>query len=166
MSINRGSQYKVICSSLIPILIVLCSAGAQSNNKIRLALITDEAGGLDKSPLVSLLETQLSQTEGIQVLERAQIDKILQEQQLSLAGLLERNSIIEAGRLLRADAFILLSRESSSTDTKLSQPIPVDELDEVLPKTDNVPKGQLIRVRVAETAHGLRLLDRFEELIK
>jgi len=137
---------------------------AQSNATINIAVVVDKTSGLDKSPLISLLEVQLSQKQGIELLERSAIDEILREQQLSLAGLLDRDAIVEAGQLLRADAFILLSQESPGAETRPTRQQPVDEFDEDLSQPDNSTKGKLIRVRVVETAHGLRLLDRFEEL--
>ncbi len=122
---------------------ILLTAGislANSNKTISIAIITDKASDLSKSPLVSLLEVELSQKEGIQLLERAEIDKILDEQKLSAAGLLDRNTAVKIGKLLRADAFLILSLESRIQDA-----------------------NDLIRVRFAETAHGVRLLDYFEE---
>ncbi len=116
------------------------SVFAGSDKKTNLALIADKTSSLDKSPLFSLLEVELSQKEGINLLERAAIDKILQEQQLSAAGLLDRNTAIKIGKLLRADAFIILSLENQTQDA-----------------------NDLIRIRVSETAHGLRLLDSFEQ---
>ncbi|MBN1975426.1 MAG: hypothetical protein JW787_17450 [Sedimentisphaerales bacterium] len=113
---------------------------ANSNEKISIALIADKASGLDKSPLVSLLEVELSQKKGIQLLERAAIDKIIEEQKLNASGLLDRNTAIKIGKLLRADAFIILSLESQMKDA-----------------------NDLVRVRISETAHGLRLADFFEQ---
>jgi len=110
---------------------------------VRVALIADKASGLHKSPLVSLLEVELSRKDNIQLLERAEIDKILQEQQLSVAGLLQRHSAVKVGRLLRVDAFLLLSTEAD--------------------KDQKQNRNKLLRVRLMETAHGLRLLDSFEE---
>ena len=100
------------------------------------ALIADKAFDLHKSPLVSLLEAKLSQREEIQLLERAQIDRILQEQQLQLIssarGVHER---IAAGKLLKADLLVLLrAREKGD----------IRQLD----------------IIVAETKGGLRLLVR------
>ena len=149
---------------LAAISFLVCPADAGSNKAINIAVVADRAFDLDQSHLVSILEVELSQTEGIQVLERTQIDKILQEQQLSLTGRLDRNAIVKAGQLLRADAFVLLSQESSSVEARPTRRQPVDEFGEDLPKQDNSPKGNLIRIRVAETAHGLRLSDKFEEL--
>jgi len=119
------------------------STTAQSNTAVKVALIADKAFDLDKSPLVSLLEVKLSQKQGIQLLERAEIDKLLQEQQLSVAGLLQRHSAVKVGRLLRVDAFLLLSTEAD--------------------KDQKQNGSKLLRVRLVETAHGLRLLDSFEE---
>lgn len=136
---------KVIYSYLAALLIILPSFSrlARSHSDVKVALIADKAFDLHKSPLVSLLEVKLSQVKGIQLLERAQIDKILQEQQLSVAGLLQRHSAVRVGLLLRADAFLLLAEEHSKGEGKNG--------------------SKLLRVRLVETAHGLRLLDSFEE---
>jgi hypothetical protein len=123
-----------ILSMFLVLLSVSYSLG-QGAKPVNIAIITDKTDSLAQSPLISLLETQLSQSENIKLLERTQIDKIMQEQQFSAAGLLDRNNAIKIGQLLRADAFIIITSEV-----------------------------ELIRVRVAEAAHGLRLLDRFEEL--
>jgi hypothetical protein len=124
--------------SIMFLVLVLWSASyssGQQQKPLNIAVIADKAGSLAQSPLISLLEVRLSQNENVKLLERAQIDKIMQEQQLIAAGFLDRNNTIKIGQLLRADAFIIITSE-----------------------------GDLIRVRVAETAHGLRLFDRFEEL--
>ncbi|MHC4168419.1 MAG: CsgG/HfaB family protein, partial [Planctomycetota bacterium] len=92
--------------SAIMTLSPLC-APAQSGDVVTVALIADKAYDLHKSPLISLIEAELSQRDGVILLERAQIDKILREQELSAAGLLDRSSAIKVGRLLRADAFLL-----------------------------------------------------------
>lgn len=156
-------RYLIICMATTALLVG--SAIAQTNNHMRIALIVDKASGLDKSPLVSLLEVELSRNENIQLLERAAIDKILEEQQLSVIGLLERDTAVKVGRLLRADAFIILSLESAGIQAEPDRPPPRDEFnEEATPERDSRPIGQLIRVRVAETAHGLRLLDSFKQL--
>jgi hypothetical protein len=118
-----------------------CSLYGQSNKTLNIAVIADKTAGLDKSPLVSLLEVQLSNNKNIKLLERAQIDKIMQEQQLSASGLLERTNAIKIGQLLRADAFVIITPENQTGQA-----------------------GDLIRVRVAQAAHGLRLLDYFEQI--
>jgi hypothetical protein len=88
-------------------------------------------------PLADLLTAQFSQ-EGVQFVERKQLDAILQEQALSAAGLTDRANLVKVGQLVRADAFVLLSLEKG-------------------PEQES-----LIRVRIAETAHGIQLVDTFE----
>jgi hypothetical protein len=70
---------KLTYTCIFIILLFESIASAQSIDKVSIALITDKASGVDKSALVSLLEVELSQKEGIQLLERAAIDKIMQE---------------------------------------------------------------------------------------
>ena len=91
------------------------------------------------SPLAALLTAQLSQ-EGVKLVERKQLDAVLQEQALSAAGLTDRATLVKVGALVRADAFVLLS----------------------LQKGEAKDAPALLHVRVAETAHGVRLLDTFE----
>jgi hypothetical protein len=138
-----------ICLLLMVVIWTVSYSSAQDAKSVSIALIADKAGSLDKSPLMSLLEAQLSQNGNIKLLERAQIDKILQEQQLSAAGLLNRTNSIKIGQLLRADALVIITAEPSA------QPAT---------PTANASTGTLIRVRVVQTSHGLRLLDCFEQL--
>jgi hypothetical protein len=160
-----------ICFVLVT-LFVFSSAFAQSKDTVSIAIIADKAGGLGQSPLISLLEVQLSRNDNIRLLERAQIDKILQEQQLSAAGLLDRNNTIKIGQLLRADALVIITLENevkaiTTGSTARAAPVSTEAggLDESGGSaTKNQATGDLIRVRVAEAAHGLRLLDRFEQL--
>jgi hypothetical protein len=141
---------KTIYISMFGFLLFTSLLYAQTDNiTVSIALIADKAGSLDKSPLMSLLEARLSQNGNIKLLERAQIDKILQEQQLSAAGLLDRTNSIKIGQLLRVDAFVIIT-----TETPVQSTTP----------TANASTGTLIRVRVVQTSHGLRLLDCFEQL--
>ena len=121
-------------------------AGVNLGSEIpAIAVLTDGASGLDMTALVSMLEAKLSQDDGARLLERSQIDKVLAEQGLSAGGLIERDGIIKAGQLLRAEAFVLLSVEDGQGQTEQT-------------------KDRLVRVRVAETAHGLRLWEGYEAL--
>ena len=61
------------------------SAWAQANDVVKVALIVDKACDLHKSPLVSLLEVKLSWEPGLVLLERVEIEKILEERTLQLA---------------------------------------------------------------------------------
>lgn len=124
--------------------VMSCCLSAATNNSVTMAVVAEKSHDLHKSPLVSLLEVELSRIEGVKLLERAEIEKILAEHQLSVAGLLDRSSAIKLGRLLRADAFLLLSAEDS--------------------KNRRTDRDGLLRTRLVETAHGLRLWDGFEPL--
>lgn len=73
------------------------------------AIIADKALDLHASPLVALLEASLSEDEKLSLVERMEIDRVLQEQQLQLLfsaeGGVER---VALGRLLKADLLVLL----------------------------------------------------------
>ncbi len=112
-------------------------AAAEDGPPASLAIVETDP---ELSPLSSLLEVQLSR-QGLSLVERSELDRILQEQELSAAGLVDRAALLTVGRLVRADAFLLLSLE-------------------VAPKEGDEPEG-LLRVRLVETAHGVRLLDWF-----
>jgi hypothetical protein len=139
--------------------------------------------GKDLTPevpaLVSLLEAELSQDGRIQLLERSELDRVLREQRLTAAGLAERENIMKAGRLLRADAFIFITPEEAtprdSAGTGERGPVdrslpeqPAPRIGPPAPARGDVqsPAGQLIRIRVVETAHGLRLWEGYERLIQ
>ena len=102
-----------ICLRIMCFLGLICFASihahAVSVYHTRIAVISDEASNLQGSPLISLLEVELSQTEGIELLERGEIEAILKEQELILSGMLDRKNILKIGRLLRTDAFLLLN---------------------------------------------------------
>jgi hypothetical protein len=171
MTLIRGDFMKRSILSLILVLWSVSYTSGQQQKPLNIAIIADKAGGLGQSPIISLLEVQLSRNDNIRLLERAQIDKILQEQQLSAAGLLDRNNTIKIGQLLRADALVIITLENevkTITTGSIRSTAPVSTetggLDESGSKTENQATGDLIRVRVAEAAHGLRLLDRFEQL--
>ena len=119
------------------VLLLLVGVGVQTNaasgaEAPTLAVVETDA---QLAPLADLLTAQLSQ-EGVQLVERKQLDAVLQEQELSAAGLTDRANMVKVGKLVRADAFVLLSLEA----------------------TGRMP---VVRLRVAETAHGIRLLDTF-----
>ena len=111
---------------------LFCAQPASADQPTLAVVETDK----ELSPLAALLTAQLSQ-EGVKLVERKQLDAVLQEQALSAAGLTDRATLVKVGALVRADAFVLLSIEKAEG-------------------------GALLRVRIAETAHGVRLLDAFE----
>jgi hypothetical protein len=124
-------------------LTVRCSS-AYTANDVAVAIVADRSSGMDVSSLVSLLEVALSRMDGITLLERTELEHVLTEQQLSISGLLDRATAIKIGRMLRVQAFLLLSAEEGRTREK--------------------DPSQLVRIRLVETTHGLRLWDIFESL--
>ena len=134
---TRGPAYTLIVFAIALASVPAASRGralAESNGSPALAVVETDK---ELAPLAALLTAQLSQ-EGVRLVERKQLDAVLQEQALSAAGLTDRANLVKVGALVRADAFVLLSREEAEG-------------------------GDLIRLRVAETAHGVRLLDALEE---
>jgi len=97
------------------------------------AVIAGRALDLREAPVVALLEAELSRKEGIRLLERMEVEKLLEEQRLELAlspeGGHER---VALGRLLKADVLMLLCARDEGT--------------------------RHIEIVVCETARGLRLL--------
>ncbi|MGA2141288.1 MAG: CsgG/HfaB family protein [Brevinematales bacterium] len=56
--------------------------------------------------LADLLTTDIAQSADVIVVERQQLDKILEEQKLSLSGLADEHSAVEVGRLLNATKLV------------------------------------------------------------
>ncbi len=125
------------------VVIMACAAVGRAEEATTMAVVVDGGTDAQLSNLASVLEAQLSENKRIRLLERTGVRRLLEEQRLSLAGLAQRDGAIKAGQLLRVRAFVLLSTES-------------------LPRTDRGPNSVLVRVRVAETAHGLRLWEGYE----
>jgi len=121
--------------AFLAILGALVAAGAAAPAATAsLAVVGTDA---DVGPLCSLVEVELV-GRGVELVERARIDSVLQEQKLSAAGLTDRDALIKVGQLLKANAFLLLSVEEG----------PAEE-----------DKEALVRLRLAETVHGIRLVD-------
>jgi len=137
------------------------AAGAQGAAQTKSVAIL--AANPDLAPLSALVQAKLTQ-KGLSLVERGELDKVLQEQELSAGGLATPEALVKVGRLLRADGFLLLSLEEASP-AKAAPPrtMPVPALaQENLPgqEAGSKPEG-LLRVRLTETAHAVRLLDWF-----
>jgi len=104
------------------------------------------------SDLCAIVEAGLFQ-EGIVLVERAKIEKILQEQKLTAAGLVDRDNLLKLGQLIRADGFLLISVEEVKKEEKNIEN----------PENPKEKALTLLRIRLIDTAHGLRFLDTFEE---
>lgn len=87
---------------------------AEATPLLRVAVI--DTGDKPAAPpgLLDLLVVQLSQHEGLAVLERQEIATVLREQESNLAivGKTSQTDLVRAGRILRADALVLISAEA------------------------------------------------------
>jgi hypothetical protein len=91
---------------------LLCSLGIQAATRV--ALVTTGAD----AELAKVQDTALvllRKDAGLEMVERAEINRVLQEQQLSLAGDVGANEAVKAGQLLRADLFAVLEGSVAST---------------------------------------------------
>jgi TolB-like protein len=100
--------------------------------------------------ITAMLVTEFSNREGIQVIERAQLNDMLREQDLVLSGRVDESSAIEIGKLLGAQ-YVLLGQASSIVDNLRMDIRAVDvetsEIVAVLKKSDRT--SELLSVVVA-----------------
>ena len=59
-----------------------------------------------ESGIAEILQASLSAFEDVRLVEREDLDRVLDEQKMSLSGLVDPDKAIEVGRLLKADRFI------------------------------------------------------------
>jgi TolB-like protein len=100
--------------------------------------------------ITAMLVTEFSNREGIQVIERAQLNDMLREQDLVLSGRVDESSAIEIGKMLGAQ-YVLLGQASSIVDNLRMDIRAVDvetsEIVAVLKKSDRT--SELLSVVVA-----------------
>ena len=100
--------------------------------------------------ITAMLVTEFSSREGIKVIERAQLNDMLREQDLVLSGRVDENSAIEIGKMLGAQ-YVLLGQASSIVDNLRMDIRAVDvetsEIVAVLKKSDRT--SELLSVVVA-----------------
>ena len=102
-----GEAIKRFSLSLILLICLLIPLSAQSS-PISLALIPFE--NMNSQPdqdylkgiIRALLEKDLSQSPGLQLVDRQHLEEVMKEQQLRYSGLMEEDGALEAGRLLGA----------------------------------------------------------------
>jgi hypothetical protein len=78
------------------------------SRSVRLAIgslgLPDET---QNAQLTDLLAAELSRSEGLELVDRQSLEKVLREMQMNLSGLVQAKDAVRAGNLLRADWFIL-----------------------------------------------------------
>jgi len=125
--------------------LALSTAGAAET---KVALIPAQGQYAPAKELVDFVEVALSGQEGIALIERAQIKKVLAEQELNASGLVDPANAVKVGKLLGAD--ILLFIESRA---------PVDEKG----KPDQKQEARICRVRAVEARTGIILCSALEQ---
>lgn len=84
------------------LLIVCLIGGSEVSAATRVALVVG-GGGQEVRAAIDLTTVRLSAVQGVELLERASIDRVLTEQKLTLAGLADAGQAVTAGKLLSAD---------------------------------------------------------------
>jgi hypothetical protein len=69
----------------------------------RVALIQTTGGDARAAQIMSLAEVLLAQQEDVQIVERQQIDRLLEEQHISLSGAIDAERAIKVGHVVSAD---------------------------------------------------------------
>ena len=117
---------------------------------LRLAILAGEGERAPSAETIVLLEAVLSQQPGLALLERAEIDKILKEQELTVSGLVDPPTAVRLGKLLPVDLFLFLDR------IQWPHPAGVERQSEAaLPRA----KGPACRLRIVEARTGIVLAD-------
>ncbi len=80
---------------------------ANAHAAVRIALV-GSGPEKDTAGLLALAEVKLSEDNRIELLERTQIHKVLDEQKLSLSGMVDENQAVAAGKLLRVEVFAVV----------------------------------------------------------
>src|SRR5207302_1807453 len=96
-----------------PALAFATSAAAQPAKKDapwRIALVCASSSATMNN-LLDLAEVKLSADDGLVLLDRKAVSKVLAEQKLSLSGLVDSNFAVQTGKLLNANAFALIEAD-------------------------------------------------------
>ncbi|MGE0160166.1 MAG: CsgG/HfaB family protein [Gemmatimonadales bacterium] len=103
--------------------------------------------------ITAMLVTEFSNRDGIQVIERAQLNDMLREQDLVLSGRVDESSAIEIGKMLGAQ-YVLLGQASSIADNLRMDIRAVDvetsEIVAVLKKSDRTSELLSVVVSLAD----------------
>jgi len=95
---------------LITLIIIYSAAVFGASKKTRLAVLDLQAVNIPESTSIAVTETlstELVNTGMFQLLERAQIAKILNEQGLQQSGITDSKNAVEAGKMLNANRVLI-----------------------------------------------------------
>lgn len=86
-------------------------AARPATTPVRLAVLAADGSDATRS-LADLLTVHLAQTPGIETIERAEIERVLAEQKLTVEGLVETSARVRLGAVLRAKGLLFLNRKN------------------------------------------------------
>jgi len=124
-------RWSVLGAAATAVLALLCGGVAMGDSPaapVRLAVIAEGASA-DCRNLADLLQADLSNRDGIEMVEREEIDRVLAEQAISAAGLVAASERVRLGQVLRAKGLLFVGEETSS--------------------------NQVFRLRLVETTRGI-----------
>src|SRR5262245_44823303 len=102
-------------SSIVFTILVLLSLAVPLEAGTRIALVTTEASP-QTDELIALAEAQLGNDEGLELLDRQDVLKVLGEHKLALSGLVDPEQAIKAGKLFNVDLFAIVEGEPQMAD--------------------------------------------------
>lgn len=114
----------------------------------RWAIVSDEP--LAKSPVGDLLTAELSNVQGIELVERDQIDAALKELKLSQSLADDVRSRLQLGRILKTDALVILSTLAGQPATSLPAVTPTTQ-----PSSSKA--ATFLKIVIADCRQGARL---------
>ncbi len=95
---------------------VLMPFGVAGAAPVRVALVGTHGAGV-AGGVVALAEAQLSARDGLEVLDRQHVDRVLKEQKLAVGGLVDAAGAVKAGQLLSVDLFVVIEQSEDGKDT-------------------------------------------------
>ena len=103
---------------LVAVMISIATATGNAYAATRIALVGSEStGGIEN--VLDAATVLLSKDTDLQLLDRAEVGRVLREQEISLAGLVRSEHAVKAGQLLHADLFAVLEG-GLTNETKVS----------------------------------------------
>ncbi len=101
-------SFPIVLAAVMP---VQARDNAKENGSIRIALVSADKGE-ELVKVQTLAEAKLTELPGVEVLERAAIERVLAEHKLTLSGLVAADQAVAVGKLLTVDLFAVLDAEA------------------------------------------------------
>jgi len=139
------------------LLSTLVTAGAREAEAKRCAILVSPE--CEQAGIGDLLTAKLSRIEGVELVERALVEKVLAERKISASVLASAEAAIQLGRLLAADAFLVVERVPKLTppacrlqviETRTGISLGMEFLAEESLKKDAAPVARLLRASTAK----------------